>query len=199
MFEIALLLLKQIEQRCFTAKSPGMGEVKAELDGAVKNMRAAVAQHRLDKLEDIKASIERWVEKTEGELDSLVPDDGFEKAFKEEREVLDEQLAEYNITKEESYILNVDYQKVKNYKVAIGRGCEECRGTGYLGRTGIFEVMNITEKLRGEIHEKASPQNIKKVAQSQGLNVLRDNAIRKLLKGITTVDEVIRVTGLSSF
>jgi general secretion pathway protein E len=105
---------------------------------------------------------------------------------------------EYNLTKEESYILNVDYEKVKQYKVAIGRGCEECRGTGYLGRTGIFEVMNITEKVRTEIHEKTSPQNIKKIAQGQGMNALRENAIRKLLKGVTTVDEVIRVTGLSA-
>ena len=50
---------------------------------------------------------------------------------------------EYNLTKDECYILKLDYEKVKNYKVSIGRGCEECRSTGYLGRTGIFEVMEI--------------------------------------------------------
>jgi general secretion pathway protein E len=104
---------------------------------------------------------------------------------------------EYNLTKDECYILKLDYEKVKNYKVSIGRGCEECRSTGYLGRTGIFEVMEIDEKIREQIHEKASPLTIKKTAQSQGMNTLRENAIKKLLQGITTVDEVIRVTGLS--
>jgi general secretion pathway protein E len=104
---------------------------------------------------------------------------------------------EYHITKDECYILKIDYEKVKSYKVALGRGCEECRGTGYLGRTGIFEVMEINEKIREEVHEKSSPLHIKKIAQSQGMSTLKDNAIRKLLQGITTVDEVLRVTGLS--
>jgi type II secretory ATPase GspE/PulE/Tfp pilus assembly ATPase PilB-like protein len=72
-----------------------------------------------------------------------------------------------------------------------------CRGTGYLGRTGIFEVMEMTDRIREEVNQKASPLNIKKIAQGQGMNTLRENAIKKLLKGITTVDEVIRVTGQS--
>jgi general secretion pathway protein E len=104
---------------------------------------------------------------------------------------------DYNITKDECYILKIDYEKVKNYKVSLGRGCEECRSTGYLGRTGIFEVMEINEQIREEVHEKSSPLSIKKIAQSQGMSTLKDNAIRKLLQGITTVDEVLRVTGLS--
>ena len=103
---------------------------------------------------------------------------------------------EYNITKDECYILKVDYEKVKNYKVSLGRGCDICRGTGYLGRTGIFEVMEMTEKVIEEVHEKASPLSIKKISVGQGMNTLRENAIKKLLKGVTTVDEVIRVTGL---
>jgi len=103
---------------------------------------------------------------------------------------------EYNITKDECYILKVDYEKVKNYKVSLGRGCDICRGTGYLGRTGIFEVMEMTEKVREEVHEKVSPLIIKKISIGQGMSTLRENAIKKLLKGVTTVDEVIRVTGL---
>ena len=103
---------------------------------------------------------------------------------------------EYNLTKDECYILKVDYEKVKNYKVSLGRGCDICRGTGYLGRTGIFEVMEMTEKVKEEVHEKVSPLIIKKISIGQGMNTLRENAIKKLLKGVTTVDEVIRVTGL---
>ena len=102
---------------------------------------------------------------------------------------------EYNLTKDECYLLKIDYEKVKNYKVSLGRGCEECRGTGYFGRTGIFEIMEMTEKVRSEVDAKAIPSIIKKVAQGQGMNTLRENAIKKLLHGVTTVDEVIRVTG----
>lgn len=105
---------------------------------------------------------------------------------------------QYLISKDECFILKIDYEKVKNYKVSIGRGCPECRGTGYLGRTSVFEVMEITGKLREEINENTTPRKIKKVAQSQGMNTLRENAIKKLLQGITTVDEIIRVIGLST-
>lgn len=104
----------------------------------------------------------------------------------------------YNLSKEECYILKIDYEKVKNYKVAIGRGCPECRGTGYFGRTGIFEVMEMTEKIKEEVNEESPPLKIKKIAQSDGMATLRENAIKKLLQGIATVDEIIRVTGLSS-
>jgi general secretion pathway protein E len=114
------------------------------------------------------------------------------------REVCPHCKEEYNLTKDECYILKLDYEKVKHYKVSLGRGCEECRGTGYLGRTGIFEVMDVTDKIRNEIHQEASPITLKRVSQGQGMNTLRENAIKKLLKGVTTVDEVIRVTGLSS-
>lgn len=105
---------------------------------------------------------------------------------------------EYNLTKDECYILKIDYEKVKNYRVSLGRGCEECRGTGYFGRTGVFEIMEMTGKIRSEVDAKAIPSIIKKVAQGQGMNTLRENAIKQLIHGITTVDEVIRVTGLSS-
>lgn len=113
------------------------------------------------------------------------------------RKVCEHCKEEYHITKDECYILKIDYEKVKNYRVSLGRGCEECRGTGYLGRTGIFEVMDVTEKIKEEIHEKSLPTDIKKAARGEGMSTLKENAVRKLLQGITTVEEVLRVTGLS--
>ncbi|MDQ7786328.1 MAG: ATPase, T2SS/T4P/T4SS family [Thermodesulfovibrionales bacterium] len=104
---------------------------------------------------------------------------------------------EYRLTKDECYILRLDYEKVKQYTVSLGRGCEECRGTGYMGRTGIFEIMDMTEKIREEIHEKTSLLSLKKVALGQGMRTLKENAIKKLIQGVTTVDEVVRVTGLT--
>ncbi|GAB4407103.1 MAG: GspE/PulE family protein [Thermodesulfovibrionales bacterium] len=102
------------------------------------------------------------------------------------------------LSRDECYILGVNYEKVKDYKVSIGRGCPQCRGTGYLGRTGIFEIMEITEKIREAVNNNALPSEIKKIARDKGMITLRECAVRKLLQGVTTFDEVIRVTGLSS-
>lgn len=102
----------------------------------------------------------------------------------------------YNLSEEECSIIGINYEKAKNIKVSIGSGCPQCRGTGYLGRTGIFEIVEITDKIRVAADDKATPSIIKKIAKAEGLITLRECAIRKLLKGITTFDEVIRVTGV---
>jgi len=104
----------------------------------------------------------------------------------------------YNLTENECSILGINYEKAKNIKVSTGSGCPQCRGTGYLGRTGIFEIMEVTDKIRTAADNRATPSVIKKIAKTEGLITLREIAIRKMLKGITTFDEVIRVTGISS-
>ncbi|MEW6108828.1 MAG: GspE/PulE family protein [Nitrospirota bacterium] len=102
----------------------------------------------------------------------------------------------YHLSEDECRILGLNYDKAKNIDVAIGAGCPQCRGTGYLGRTGVFEVMEITDKIRAAIETKATPGNLKLIARGEGFTTLRENAIRILLKGITTFDEIVRVTGL---
>ena len=82
----------------------------------------------------------------------------------------------------------------KKYRVWYGEGCLECRHTGYLGRTGIFEVMEITEKVKRLINKRAPASEIKKTAVDEGMMVLRELAIKKLGLGITTLEEVLRVT-----
>lgn len=113
------------------------------------------------------------------------------------RKVCPNCIEQYNLSKDECYVLGVNYEKVKQYVVSIGRGCPQCRGTGYFGRTGIFEIMEMTEKIREAVDAKATPVQIKKIAKSNGMNTLRESAIKKLLKGVTTFDEVIRVLGPS--
>ncbi len=102
----------------------------------------------------------------------------------------------YNLSEEECRILGIDYEKTRHVDVSIGAGCPQCRGTGYYGRSGIFEVMEITDRVKAAIEIKETPAKIKQIARSEGFSTLRENAIRKLLEGITTFDEVIRVTGL---
>ncbi len=102
----------------------------------------------------------------------------------------------YHLSEDECKILGINYDETKNTHVSIGAGCPQCRGTGYLGRIGVFEVMEITEKLRAAIESKATPAKIKEIAKSEGFSTLRERAIKILLKGITTFDEIVRVTGL---
>ncbi len=102
----------------------------------------------------------------------------------------------YHLTEDECKILGLSYDKAKNINVAIGTGCPQCRGTGYLGRTGVFEVMEITDKIRIAIDNKAAPAQIKQIAKSEGFKTLRENAIKLLLKGETSFDEIVRVKGL---
>jgi type II secretory ATPase GspE/PulE/Tfp pilus assembly ATPase PilB-like protein len=75
-----------------------------------------------------------------------------------------------------------------------GKGCKQCRQSGYLGRAGIYELLTVNEKIKRLISEKASPQEIRQVArETTGLKSLREDGLLKVLKGFTTRDEVDRV------
>lgn len=74
-----------------------------------------------------------------------------------------------------------------------GRGCDHCKGTGYKGRIGIYELMPITDKIRDLVLAKASSYAIKEAAVEVGMKTLRDDAMQKILLGLTTVEESLRV------
>jgi type II secretion system protein E len=84
-----------------------------------------------------------------------------------------------------------DPQKIQLYE---GKGCEECRFTGYRGRTAIHEMLIMTEPIRELILTRASSQQIKQKAVSQGMETLRQDGLRKVITGLTTLTEVVRVT-----
>jgi general secretion pathway protein E len=75
-----------------------------------------------------------------------------------------------------------------------GTGCPTCRQTGYRGRLGTFELLLIDDAIRQLIQQHATAAQIKEAAKSAGLQTLRDDGIRKILAGITTISEVERVT-----
>ena len=75
-----------------------------------------------------------------------------------------------------------------------GRGCRACRNTGYLGRCGVFEVFTISEPIRRLIASQAPEAEIRGAAHREGMSSLREDAWRKALAGITTIDEVLRIT-----
>ncbi|RPH95414.1 type IV-A pilus assembly ATPase PilB [candidate division KSB1 bacterium] len=76
-----------------------------------------------------------------------------------------------------------------------GAGCIECNNSGYRGRTGIYEVMSITPKIRTMILDGKTPTDIEAAAVADGMVTLRIGAVLKFERGITTIEEVLRVTG----
>ncbi|MDA8412730.1 MAG: ATPase, T2SS/T4P/T4SS family [Desulfobacteraceae bacterium] len=83
----------------------------------------------------------------------------------------------------------------KEHRVWEGQGCKECRGTGYKGRTGIFEVLEMSERIRGLMTGSVELADLTTAAREEGLASLRQVAIRKMLEGATTYEEVISMTG----
>jgi general secretion pathway protein E len=74
------------------------------------------------------------------------------------------------------------------------RGCDSCRGTGYHGRTGIYELLTVDDAVRQMITTRQNAQTIKEYAVSRGLRTLFDDGIEKVRCGLTTIEEVLRVT-----
>ncbi|MFH2034660.1 MAG: ATPase, T2SS/T4P/T4SS family [Candidatus Margulisiibacteriota bacterium] len=79
-------------------------------------------------------------------------------------------------------------------KVFEGKGCKSCRNTGYRGRSGIFEILEVTERIREMILEGKSAMEIKKEGVKEGMRTLRDDGLIKVMDGKTTIEEMLRVT-----
>ncbi len=84
-----------------------------------------------------------------------------------------------------------EFQSIEWYR---GRGCINCRDTGYYGRTGIFEILQVSSEIRRLIYDNASQDEIQEVAELQGMETLRAHGISKAKRGITTMEEILRVT-----
>jgi general secretion pathway protein E len=102
---------------------------------------------------------------------------------------------EYEPTPEEATELRMPHEKLAGYRFKRGRGCLHCRQTGYSGRDGIFEVLPISERVRGMITAQASTSELFKAAREEGMRTLREAAAEKVFRGVTTVTEMVRVTG----
>lgn len=90
--------------------------------------------------------------------------------------------------------LGLDLGKNGFLKLHRGKGCLKCRGTGYRGRIGIYEVLPITETINAMITPESDTAQIRKAAKAEGMATLRENAIHNMLEGVTTYQEVLRVT-----
>jgi type IV pilus assembly protein PilB len=103
---------------------------------------------------------------------------------REEQNLPPQALIDVGFTSEEA-------KKVKTFK---GKGCERCNGTGYKGRTGLYEVLEIDDDIRELILVGASALELKKKAMEHGMIALRRSGLTKIADGVTTIEEVIRET-----
>jgi type IV pilus assembly protein PilB len=84
-----------------------------------------------------------------------------------------------------------DASSVKAFK---GKGCDKCNGTGYKGRVGLYEVMEISDELRELVLVGASSLELRRKAIEEGMITLRGSGLRKIKDGVTSVEEVLRET-----
>ncbi len=72
-------------------------------------------------------------------------------------------------------------------------GCDRCKGTGYRGRTGVHELMVMTDEVRDQVLERSPSHVLRNLAVAGGMKTLQVDAVSKILMGVTSVDEVLRV------
>ena len=84
--------------------------------------------------------------------------------------------------------------RLKDHTVYRAKGCDNCFQTGYRGRIGVFEIMVLTEELKGLILKTFDSNQIKQAARDQDMITLHADGIQKVLQGQTTFEEVLRVT-----
>ncbi|HRC87642.1 MAG TPA: ATPase, T2SS/T4P/T4SS family, partial [Thermoanaerobaculia bacterium] len=112
------------------------------------------------------------------------------------RKVCPHCAADRYLSADEAQTLRLAVPPGKKVKAREGNGCFECRSTGHLGRTGVFEVLAVDDAVKSLVLEGADASRIKREAVKNGMRTLRQSALRKLAEGITSFEEVVRVTAL---
>jgi len=93
--------------------------------------------------------------------------------------------------------MGLDVSTLQDGMIAKSEGCSECFNSGYQGRTAIYEMLPMAEKVRALVTEQATASALKRVAvQELGMRTLRQDALQKMIDGITSPEEVMRVTQL---
>lgn len=97
-------------------------------------------------------------------------------------------------TASEAYFLSLHGVAPHDLKLARGTGCAHCTNTGYAGRTGIYELLPMSAALKEGIVRKLPAEGLQRIAQDEGVRPMHHDGIRKVLAGLTTLEELARVT-----
>ena len=90
--------------------------------------------------------------------------------------------------------LQLPIEQARLYSFYYGRGCARCNNSGYKGRCGIYELLEVSDEIRDLISTEASVDEIRNLARTQGMTTLREAGLKLIFDGITTIDEVVRET-----
>lgn len=110
------------------------------------------------------------------------------------RLICDKCKEEHKATDKELRLLGDDAERMTSVTLYRGRGCASCGGTGYRQRKGIFEIFQIDDDVRAMIYDKASAEDLRRAALDRGMRTLREDGLRKVVAGITTLEEVLSAT-----
>ncbi len=110
------------------------------------------------------------------------------------RKICKKCIEEYTPTEEDWHLIGEDPGKHQGVKLYRGTGCAHCRNTGYAGRTGIFEILEVKQNIRKLIFNKANQEEIREQAVENGMISLHNAGLQKMLEGVTTLEEVKRAT-----
>jgi type II secretory ATPase GspE/PulE/Tfp pilus assembly ATPase PilB-like protein len=103
-------------------------------------------------------------------------------------------IADYTPTEKELHDAGISAEEAAGINFKIGKGCVHCDNTGYAGRTGIFEILEVTNDIRGLIFEGKNQDIIRDEALKNGMASLHDSAMEKMQMGMTSIREVIKLT-----
>jgi len=112
------------------------------------------------------------------------------------RKICENCKTQFDPTEAQLMELRLRPEDVKGKKFHYGRGCSRCNGTGYRGRTGLFEIMVFNDEIRDLVMNQASTNVLRVAAQKVGMTLLRDNGLAAIYDGITTIDEIVKETML---
>ena len=90
--------------------------------------------------------------------------------------------------------LQLPIEQARQYKFYYGKGCQRCNNSGYKGRTGIYELLRVTDDIRDMVTSDASIDDMRNMARTQGMTTLREAGLKLIFDGVTTIDEVVRET-----
>ena len=102
--------------------------------------------------------------------------------------------AEIQVERQTMLDIGFSEEQMNGAKLMKGAGCRTCNGTGYKGRVALYEVMRFTDQLKEMVLQGASTAELKAAAIKQGMSTLRASGIRKVLSGMTSTEEILRVT-----
>jgi type IV pilus assembly protein PilB len=114
--------------------------------------------------------------------------------------VLEAQRLIRRLCKECKEAYGCDPESAKSFGLEVGseifrsKGCEACRGTGYRGRVGVFEVVRITRNMSNLIQCRTPLAELREAARSEGMKMLADSAIDKVRTGVTSLEEALAIT-----